>query len=133
MHQKIYIVDDNYVLNSVKKLITIPGEIGLTIKVGLYTGLRQEEIVHLHKTALCTSLEGKYLLRIFSSYVNKQLTSAKQKHFLLCNIRKHFDRKCITFSRELLQPLLALVHHLPIANENFGLHFLSSLKLNSDS
>ena len=67
MHQKIYIVDDNYVLNSVKKLITIPGEIGLTIKVDLYTGLRQEEIVHLHKTALCTSL-----------------TSAKQKHFLLC-------------------------------------------------
>jgi hypothetical protein len=30
MHQKIYIVDDNYVLKSVKKLITIPGEIGLT-------------------------------------------------------------------------------------------------------
>ena len=28
MHQKIYIVDDNYVVNSVKKLITIPGEIG---------------------------------------------------------------------------------------------------------
>jgi hypothetical protein len=31
MHQKIYIVDDNYVVNSVKKLITIPGEIGLTV------------------------------------------------------------------------------------------------------
>ena len=58
MHQKIYIVDDNYVLNSVKKLITIPGEIGLTIKVGLYTGLRQEEIVHLHKTEVCTNLGG---------------------------------------------------------------------------
>jgi intergrase/recombinase len=58
MHQKIYIVDDNYVLNSVKKLITIPGEIGITIKVGLYTGLRQEEILYLHKTALCTNLGG---------------------------------------------------------------------------
>jgi intergrase/recombinase len=58
MHQKIYIVDDNYVVNSVKKLITIPGEIGLTIKVGLYTGLRQEEIVHLHKTGICTNLGG---------------------------------------------------------------------------
>ena len=58
MHQKIYIVDDNYVLNSVKKLITIPGEIGLTIKVGLYTGLRQEEIVYLHNTAICTNLGG---------------------------------------------------------------------------
>jgi hypothetical protein len=30
----------------------IPGEIGLTIKVGLYTSLRQQEIVHLHKTEL---------------------------------------------------------------------------------
>jgi hypothetical protein len=62
MHQKIYIVDDNYVLNSVKKLITIPGEIGITIKLGLYTGLRQEEILYLHKTALisrlCTNLGG---------------------------------------------------------------------------
>jgi intergrase/recombinase len=30
----------------------------LTIKIGLYTGLRQEEIVYLHKTALCTNLGG---------------------------------------------------------------------------
>ena len=58
MHQKIYIVDDNHVLNSVKKLIAIPGEIGLTVKVGLYTGLRQEEIVYLHNTAICTNLGG---------------------------------------------------------------------------
>jgi hypothetical protein len=39
---KIYIVDDNYVVNKVKDLIAIPGEIGLTVKVGLYSGLRQE-------------------------------------------------------------------------------------------
>ena len=58
MHQKIYIVDDNYIVNSVKKLITIPGEIGLTIKIGLYTGLRQEEILHLHKTGICSNLGG---------------------------------------------------------------------------
>ncbi|MFZ0513826.1 MAG: hypothetical protein WAM14_19625 [Candidatus Nitrosopolaris sp.] len=58
MHQKIYIVDDNYVVNSVKKRIIIPGEIGLTIKVGLYTGLRQEEIVRLHNTAICNNLGG---------------------------------------------------------------------------
>jgi hypothetical protein len=58
MRQKYIVVDDNYVLNSVRKLITIPGEVGLTIKIGLYTGLRQEEIVQLHKTALCTNLGG---------------------------------------------------------------------------
>jgi hypothetical protein len=49
----------NYVYERfVKKLITIPGDIGLTIKVGLYTGLRQEEIVHLHKSEVCTNLGG---------------------------------------------------------------------------
>jgi hypothetical protein len=43
MHQRIYIVDDNYVVNKVKDLVAIPGEIGLAVKVGLYSGLRQEE------------------------------------------------------------------------------------------
>ena len=58
MHQKIYIVDDNYVVNKVKDLVAIPGEIGLTVKVGLYTGLRQEEIIYLHNTDICNNLGG---------------------------------------------------------------------------
>jgi hypothetical protein len=37
MHQKIYIVDDNYVVNKVKDLVAVPGEIGLTVKVGLFS------------------------------------------------------------------------------------------------
>jgi hypothetical protein len=36
MHQKIYIVDDNYVVNKVKDLVAIPGEIGLTVKVDCF-------------------------------------------------------------------------------------------------
>jgi intergrase/recombinase len=58
MHQKIYIVDDNYVVNKVKDLVAIPGEIGLTVKVGLYSGLRQEEIIYLHNTDICNDLSG---------------------------------------------------------------------------
>jgi intergrase/recombinase len=58
MHQKIYIVDDNYVVNKVKDLMAIPGEIGLTVKVGLYSGLRQEEIIYLHNTDICNNLSG---------------------------------------------------------------------------
>jgi hypothetical protein len=58
MHQKIYIVDDNYVVNKVKDLMAIPGEIGLTVKVGLYSGPRQEEIIYLHNTDICNNLGG---------------------------------------------------------------------------
>jgi hypothetical protein len=49
MHQRIYIVDDNFVNNKVKNLLTIQGEIGQTVKVGLFTGLREDEIIHVHK------------------------------------------------------------------------------------
>ena len=58
MHQRIYIVDDNYVINKVKDLVAIPGEIGLTVKVGVYSGLRQEEIICLHNTNICSNLSG---------------------------------------------------------------------------
>jgi hypothetical protein len=63
MHQRIYIVDDNYVVIYVRNcyyhyLVAIPGEIGLTVKVGLYSGLRQEEIIYLHNTDICNNLSG---------------------------------------------------------------------------
>jgi hypothetical protein len=62
MHQKIYIVDDNYVANKVKDIVVIPGEIGLTVKVGLYSGLRQEEIIYLHNTDICNNLSIPLLI-----------------------------------------------------------------------
>jgi intergrase/recombinase len=57
-HQRIYIVDDNYVTSKIKDLMSIPGEIGLTIKVGLFSGLREEEIIYLHNTGVCSNLGG---------------------------------------------------------------------------
>ena len=42
MHQRIYIVDDNFVSNKVKHLLAIQGDIGQTVKVGLFTGLRED-------------------------------------------------------------------------------------------
>jgi intergrase/recombinase len=57
-HQRIYIVDDNYVASKIKELMSIQGEIGLTVKVGLFSGLREEEIIYLHKTEVCSNLSG---------------------------------------------------------------------------
>jgi hypothetical protein len=36
----------------------IQGHIGLTIKVGLFTGLREEEIVYIHDKEICNNLGG---------------------------------------------------------------------------
>jgi intergrase/recombinase len=58
MHRRIYIVDDNFVVNKIKDLMTIQGEIGLTVKIGLFTGLREEEIIYIHKTEICGNLGG---------------------------------------------------------------------------
>ena len=58
MHKRIYIVDDNFVANKIKDLMTIQGEIGLTVKIGLFTGLREEEIIYIHNTDICGNLGG---------------------------------------------------------------------------
>ena len=58
MHQKIYLVDDNFVADKIKNLMAIQGEIGLTIKVGLFSGLREDEIVYIHDNEICSNLGG---------------------------------------------------------------------------
>ena len=55
MHQKIYLVDDNFVVDKIKDLMTIKGDIGLTVKVGLFSGLREGEIVYIHDKETCTN------------------------------------------------------------------------------
>ena len=58
MHQKIYLVDDNFVADRIKGLMTIQGDIGLTVKVGLFFGLREDEIVYIHDKEICSNLGG---------------------------------------------------------------------------
>jgi hypothetical protein len=58
MHQKIYLVDDNFVADKIKDLMTIQGEIGLAVKVGLFSGLREDEIVYIHDKEICTNRGG---------------------------------------------------------------------------
>src|SRR5215210_4475095 len=56
MHQRIYIVDDNFVSNKVKDLLAIQGDLGLTIKVGLFSGLREDEIIYMQNRETCNNL-----------------------------------------------------------------------------
>jgi hypothetical protein len=43
-HGRLYIVDNSFIDEKLKILMEIQGHIGLTIKIGLFTGLREEEI-----------------------------------------------------------------------------------------
>jgi intergrase/recombinase len=58
MHHRIYIVDDNFVATKISALMAIEGEIGLTVKVGLFTGLREDEIIYVHQKEICSNLAG---------------------------------------------------------------------------
>ena len=58
MKRAIYIVDDQFVANKVKTLMDIQGEIGFIIKVGLFSGLREEEIIYCHSKEICPDNAG---------------------------------------------------------------------------
>ena len=56
--KRIYIVDGNFVEAKLKQLLKVEGEIGLTIRIGLFTGLREDEIVYAHDMETCNNNSG---------------------------------------------------------------------------
>ena len=55
---RLHIVDNSFIDEKLKILTEIQGHIGLTVKVGLFTGLREEEIIYIHYKEICNSLGG---------------------------------------------------------------------------
>ena len=45
MKDRVYLVNPHYLETKLKALMSIPGEIGFTIRVGLFTGLREEDFI----------------------------------------------------------------------------------------
>jgi intergrase/recombinase len=56
--KRIYLVDENFVEAKLKQLLKVEGEIGLTIRIGLFTGLREDEIVYAHDMEICSNKGG---------------------------------------------------------------------------
>jgi hypothetical protein len=53
MKNKIYLVNPNYLQTKINSLMAIPGEIGFTVRMGLFTGLREEELYYIHDREIC--------------------------------------------------------------------------------
>lgn len=55
---KLYIVDDNYLEEKLKKILELNGDLGLIIKFGLYSGLREDEMVYIYDKDICPDKTG---------------------------------------------------------------------------
>jgi hypothetical protein len=58
MKDKIYLVNPNYLQTKINALMAIPGEIGFTVRMGLFTGLREEELYYIHDKEICCNELG---------------------------------------------------------------------------
>src|SRR5205823_6987846 len=55
---RIYLVNPNYLQTKINTLLSIPGEIGFTVRMGLFTGLREEELYYIHDKEICSNELG---------------------------------------------------------------------------
>jgi intergrase/recombinase len=58
MKDHIYLVSPQFIEEKVKKIITLPGEIGFTARLGLLSGLREQELVYIKERAICNDGYG---------------------------------------------------------------------------
>ncbi|MFZ0510530.1 MAG: hypothetical protein WAM14_02890, partial [Candidatus Nitrosopolaris sp.] len=58
MKDKIYLINPNYLQSKINALMAIPGEIGFTVRMGLFTGLREEELYYIHEKEICCNELG---------------------------------------------------------------------------
>lgn len=58
MHDKVWLADNNYLDNSIKKVLQTfcRGELAILVRFALFTGLRGEEMEHVHNKPICTKL-----------------------------------------------------------------------------
>ena len=55
---RIYLVSPNFVEEKINKITSIPGEIGFTCRIGLFSGLREDEIIYIRTRSICDQAFG---------------------------------------------------------------------------
>ena len=70
MRHKINLVDHNYVAEKIKLLLNVPGDLGFVIKVGLLSGLREQELLYMyvHRNKLQVIEKGSLAVIVINRY-----------------------------------------------------------------
>ena len=55
---RIYLVDNGFIREKINKLLAIPGEMGFVVKIGLFSGLREDEARYIHGKEICANNVG---------------------------------------------------------------------------
>ncbi len=55
---RIYLVSPQFVEDKINKVMNVPGEIGFTCRVGLFSGLRESEIAYIKEKVICEQSFG---------------------------------------------------------------------------
>ena len=58
MKDRIYLVSPQFVEEKVKKIFDLPGDIGFTSRLGLVTGLREQELLYIKEKPVCSDGHG---------------------------------------------------------------------------
>ena len=58
MKDRIYLVSPHFVEEKVKKIFDLPGEIGFTSRLGLVTGVREQELLYIKEKPVCNDGHG---------------------------------------------------------------------------
>jgi len=70
IQHRVYIVDENFIEQKLKKLLAIQGDFGLIVRMGLYSGLREAELVYVHDMEICANQGGCKCYKLH--VINKQ-------------------------------------------------------------
>ena len=55
---RIYLVDNGFIQEKINKLLAIPGDMGFVVKIGLFSGLREDEARYIHRKEICANNVG---------------------------------------------------------------------------
>ena len=58
MKDHIYLVSPQFIEEKVKKIISLPGEIGFIARLGLLSGLREQELIYIKEKQVCNDGYG---------------------------------------------------------------------------